>query len=425
MGLKGKHHGFEHDTFGPMVVDQYAGSAHRRALLFLGTALLGCGAWEDAGRNHHRAEPQEAERAAFEPSGRVAARATAVSGKRDETRGGSEASGNARRVDYVVLVTVDGLAPRFLAPLVEGGYLPAFRALQDAGAWTHNARTDYEVSVTLPNHTSVFTGRPVSPSEGVAVEAYHGYTANSQPSPDATLHDTGNPALPYVQGVFDVVHDNGMKTCFLAGKDKFVVFEQSWGERFGAPDLVGEDNGRDKLDEVLIAHGNTPLLIDTLLQMQAARPCNLLYLHVTDPDGMGHSVGWGSDPWLTLLRDIDVWIGRVFRQITSDERLEGRTALILTADHGGEGQAHSDASNPHNYTVPFYVFAPGVPGGSDLYGLLRGRRFDPGSSRPTYASPRQPIRNGDAGPLALELLGLPPLPGATMGHLGLVTTGAW
>ncbi len=41
------------------------------------------------------------------------------------------------------------------------GEAPNFKRFEDEGAWTINARADYSFTNTLPNHTTILTGRPV------------------------------------------------------------------------------------------------------------------------------------------------------------------------------------------------------------------------------------------------------------------------
>ena len=52
--------------------------------------------------------------------------------------------------------------------------------------------------------------------------------------------------------------------------------------------------------------------------------------------------------------------------------------------------------------------------GAELYSLNSQSRLDPGDGRPLYSDPLQPIRNGDAANLELELHGLPAIPGSTI-----------
>jgi len=317
----------------------------------------------------------------------------------------------------VLVVTLDGLGGRLLGPLLEAESLPTFRRLRELGAWTLDARTDYESTVTLPNHVSVVTGRPVTAVPGLPADTHHGYTANGVPAPAETLHEAGNPALGYVASLFDVAHDRGYRTCLFASKPKFVLFQQSYDAAHGAPDEVGKDDGRGKIDHFVVIEDGS------LLQVAAgdlsAGRCDVSLLHVTDLDTpLGHSTGWGSAAWRQGLVEIDGALGALLDQLEASSGLED-WGIVLTADHGGEGHDHSDAANPAVYEIPFLVIGPAIPGGRELYSLLAGRRVDPGDERPSYEAADQPVRNGDAACLALELLGLPAVPGSLMRDLRL------
>ena len=340
----------------------------------------------------------------------------------DQNAGRSGAAGDAgsvEHVEYVLVVTVDGLAPRFLDELLDAGQTPTFRRLQALGSYTHNARSDYTHTVTLPNHTSILTGRPVLSVEGYPPDLPHGYVLNSAPTVDMTLHNSGNPELDYVNGMFDVAHDRGLTTCLFAGKDKFAIFEQSWNDVSGAPDSIPPDDGRGKIDVSLIAHNESQRLVDAFVEQMEVNPCHLTLLHFTDTDPGGHEFGWGSEEWLELLRRIDSWLATILYAISSNPHLRDTFALILTADHGGTDYGHSEPGDPRNYTVPFYIVAPGFGAGTDLYTVFGEQLADPGEARPSYTDPEQPLRNGNAANLALSLLGLPQLEGSLMRDLDL------
>src|SRR6185437_9809767 len=100
---------------------------------------------------------------------------------------------------------------------------------------------------------------------------------------------------------------------------------------------------------------------------------------------------------------VDGYLGAVFRLVDTDSQLKGKTAIILTSDHGGSGFAHGNPTLRENYTVPAFVWGAGVARG-DLYEMNRESRRDPGEERTDYAAEHQPIRNGDTGNLALSLL---------------------
>src|ERR1700730_11551707 len=68
--------------------------------------------------------------------------------------------------EYVIQISVDGGAPAYIQHLIEQGELPNFKRLQSEGASTNNARTDYDFTITLPNHTCMVTGLPVYDKRG-------------------------------------------------------------------------------------------------------------------------------------------------------------------------------------------------------------------------------------------------------------------
>lgn len=314
---------------------------------------------------------------------------------------------SAGPIDHVIHVSVDGLRSdviTFLGP----ANLPNFYRMRTEGAFTDNARNDYDYTVTLPNHTTQLTGRGVLGANG------HGWIGNSDPPAGVTL--ASNKGF-YIAGAFDVAHDYGLRTGEYASKSKFSLFDTSWNAVNGALDVVGEDNGRDKID-IYVNNGNTAALVNTLVANMAPQALHYAFLHLTDPDTSGHANGWfvtDGSAYCNTIKTMDVRLGVLFDLVTTNAQLAGRTAIVLTADHGGYLYNHSDPTLPEDYTIPFYVWGPGVMAGAPLYALNPTNRLDPGTGRPTYAAPVQPIRNGEAANVSLKLLGLPPVPGSTIG----------
>jgi hypothetical protein len=313
-----------------------------------------------------------------------------------------------------LLVSVDGLGAYYLRQQLDQGKLPNFAALKRAGASTLNARADYDYAVTLPNHVTMLTGRPVAADPALPNTTHHGWAGNGDVPPALTLHNAGNPNLSYIASVFDVVHDHGLATCLYSGKTKFSLFVTSYNGKNGAPDRVGEDNGRNKIDRVVIVDLATELLMAALEGDLTSGGCDFAFLHIADTDWMGHNAGWGSEAWLSSLASVDQWLGRL-AAFVDPSKTEDPFFLVITADHGGEQYGHSDPTLPSDFTIPFFIVGPGIPAGSDLYDL--GGRFDPADTRPRYSDPRQPVRNADAANLVTRLLGLPPVPGAFMRDL--------
>ncbi|EON24941.1 MULTISPECIES: alkaline phosphatase family protein [Nocardioides] len=281
-------------------------------------------------------------------------------------------------IDTVVAISIDGLNPNAITKLRKRG-TPALHRLIRTGASTLNARTELELTDTLPNHTGMVTGRRIEAATGG-----HGVTWNDDRRRPSTVQAA---AGHEVESVFDVVHDAGGSTAYFASKTKFSLWERSWDEAIDT-DVIIENNRRLTRRFVADLAGTTR---------------SFRLLHLSAPDAAGHDHGFMSPRYLETVTATDRLVGKVLRAISSSPTLSGHTAVILTSDHGGRGASHRAPNRPANYTVPFMVWGPDVAV-ADLYDI-NPTYTDPGRTQSTYDDAT--IRNGDVANLALDLLELP------------------
>ena len=317
----------------------------------------------------------------------------------------------AGEAQYVIEISVDGGGSSYIQNLINQGLLPNFKRFQTQGTWTNNARNDYDITVTLPNHVTMVTGRGIY---GVASNG-HMWTSNTDPSSDpaAATYSIQNNKGSYVYGVFDVAHDNGLRTALYATKTKFSLFDHSYNNGNGAINSIAPGNGLNKID-AYVYNSSSSALSTNFVNTMKTTPFNYALVHFTDGDSAGHTYGWGSTVYNNALIAVDSYLGRIFDLVTSTPALQGKTDIILTADHGGNGTNHADNTDRLNYTIPFYVWGPDAQAGTDLYNLNQSTRTDPGTARPAYTAPVQPIRNGELANLALDILELGAVPGSTI-----------
>ncbi|MEY3142420.1 MAG: hypothetical protein RLY21_913 [Planctomycetota bacterium] len=312
---------------------------------------------------------------------------------------------------HVLLISVDGLRPECLEPPLLAGFPNFARMLH--GPHTLDARTDPDYTITLPNHLSMLTGRPVLGPAG------HGWIGNSDPPAErqgGTLHAMKG---SYVPSAFDVAHDHGVSTTLAVSKTKFVLLSQSYSDASGAPDAVGRDNGKQKIDRCLSTRDSEELAAMVADQLRREKSASFTFVHFGAPDFNGHAKGWILEPgseYLGAVHAVDRALGTLLDAIESSPNLRGRTAIVLTADHGGgvPEKTHTDKTAPVNFRIPFLVWF-GCHCPADLRVLNEDRAWPAPDAQLDAAARPQPLRNGDAGNLCLGLLGLPPIPGSTYG----------
>jgi hypothetical protein len=316
--------------------------------------------------------------------------------------------------EYVISISVDGLGSTYLQSLLATpSQVPNFNRLKTEGAFTFNARDDYNITETLQNHVTMVTARGVyEGNTNPATTTGHYWSVNGELG-GTTIHQ--NRSNRYVASVFDVAHDNGLKTGMYATKTKFNLLDYSYDATNGAPNVT---YGKDKIDSAVVLDQNSSGMMAAYRPvMQSANPFNYSFVHFADPDKAGHTYNWGSANYNTAVKTVDGYLGQIFSDIAGNALLAGNTAIILTADHGGTGTGHGDPALALDYTIPFMVWGPGVTPGADLYALNSATRLDPLTGRPLYSAMPQPIRNADGANLALDLLGLGSIDGSTVNSL--------
>jgi len=371
-------------------------------------------------------------------------------------------------IKYVIHISVDGLHVEAPRTLVAKGVGPNFQRLYEEGSFTEDARTDYDSTVTTPNHTTMLTGRPVNNWPGKPGHLWGNNDTHTWDRWGLTIHmphiigqfygpgpgeifvysnaqyyaDTGpnKTNYSYVSSVMDVVADSGKRTCMVYGKDRILALQRSCGPVYGrrAPNLGANDPAVNKVDFGLyvgpfgVITNWTPQMVTNLY--------NYSFLHFSLPDDRGHSYSWNltnrwrsdlgafQSSWNTnqnqyipasymgAIQQVDGYLGDIFSLIETNAELKGKTAIVITTDHGGklEDFGHGYIADQGCYRINVFTWGPGIPAGGDLYAMNPSYTKPAITNRTDYNNPQKPIRNGDTANLVLSLLGLGPVPGSSI-----------
>lgn len=301
--------------------------------------------------------------------------------------GSEHRSVHRAEADSVLAISIDGMSVAAVRKLGRA-QLPNLYRFMRAGASTTNARTEREMTVTLPNHTGMVTGRRIDAAAGG-----HGVTWNDDRLTPNTVQEA---AGHDVSSVFSVVDAAGGSAALFAAKTKFSLWPRSW------PDAI---------DRTTIDEDNGALVNELIADLDEDR--DFRFLHLSPPDVAGHAHGWMSKPYLRAVRRSDALVGRVVKAVNADPVRRAHTTILLTSDHGGHGPSHSDPTLLDDYRIVFMARGAAVDRGVDLYAINPTYK-NPGTRRTVYGLRRPPVRNGMIANLALDLLDLPAVEGSEL-----------
>jgi len=241
---------------------------------------------------------------------------------------------HGRVTDHVVVISIDGLRP----DAIEKYDARTIKRLMHECRYSLTAQT-ITTSLTLPSHTSMLTG--------VGADV-HGVTWNSD--------KTKEKGFVKVPTIFGLARASGFTTAAFFSKTKFHHLEIPSTLDFSRSPKGG-------LDPMFSEERVTGYVAQYL---EHASP-NLMFVHLMEPDFIGHQFGWMGHMYGMAVREADLGVKRVLEQ--ADEHFgRGNYTVILTADHGGHNKTHG-TTDSRDMTIPWIVWGAGVQPGDTLSGI--------------------------------------------------------
>ncbi|PVD52922.1 alkaline phosphatase [Terrimonas sp.] len=243
-----------------------------------------------------------------------------------------------QKVKHVVLIGCDGLG----AYALPDADMPELKKLMLNGAWSLQARSVLPSSSAV-NWASMLMG---------AGPTVTGYTEWDSKTPEIPSAVKG----PYniFPGIFGILKQQ------KAGERSAVIY--NWGG-------IGYLFERAAVD--IIVHNNQSggdFFADTAAIIIKTQKPTLTFLHLSEPDGVGHNIGHGTEAYYEELKRVDRRIGRVVNAI-KEAGIENETIIIVTSDHGGKGKGHGGKSLDE-IQIPWIISGVGIKRGHKINDII-------------------------------------------------------
>ncbi|PRB18648.1 alkaline phosphatase family protein [Microbacterium sp. MYb62] len=219
------------------------------------------------------------------------------------------------RADHVVLIALDGLDIDYL----DGAAMPHLKALANHGGISES--TGVMTSITNPSWSSIATG---------AWPASHGNAAYwYDPVGGVAVGQQRDLAVPTIA---QAVRDQGGT---VLSSQWFIVQNHgvAFGDAAGLYTQPGGDCARRADDVIAVLEGRPVVSAGVPVQMQGIP--DLMAVYCDKLDALGHADGQDAPGMPAAIAEVDAQIGRIV-QATKDAGIFGRTAFVVTGDHGME-----------------------------------------------------------------------------------------
>ena len=255
-------------------------------------------------------------------------------------------SADAADVKHVVLVSVDGLAARYLNGPRE--LMPNLKAIAEQGAVAEGMVTSFP-SVTWPSHVSLITG---------SHPGRHGVVGNTSWNRDTGRHVAyvGDPVLTKDEAIrvptlYDVAHHAGLSTASVIWPCSNGATTLDWiipdsnkpqlHARYTTPGFVEEladanidisklgEWGWGKQHSTKRDIAYTQVALHLLREHQV----NLILVHLITPDGVEHAYGPDTPEAWKAVSESDQRLNEIW-QALQQPPFAGQSTMFVVSDHG-------------------------------------------------------------------------------------------
>jgi predicted AlkP superfamily pyrophosphatase or phosphodiesterase len=232
-----------------------------------------------------------------------------------------------KKVKHVILIGCDGMG----AYAIPNASMPHLKSLMNDGAWSLKARSVLPSSSAV-NWASMLMG---------AGPTFHGYTEWGSQVPEIpSIITTEHKLFPSIFSLIRQQKPNA-KTAAI----------YSWGG-------IGYLIEKSAIDYVIPTDDNDDAAVDAAVRTIKEHKPLFTFLHLDEPDGVGHGIGHHTSEYYVELKNVDDRIGRI-KQAVKDAGIEDETIIIVTSDHGGMDKGHGGKSLDE-VQIPWVIVGPSV-----------------------------------------------------------------
>ena len=237
------------------------------------------------------------------------------------------------KVKHVVLIGLDGLAA-YALPKAE---MPQLKNIMSNGSWSLKVRTVLPSSSGV-NWASMIMG---------AGPTLHGYTEWNSAVPEipSAYLNAGN----MFPSIFSILKEQKPQA------KTAVIY--SWE---GINPLVQKSTADIRIN----GNGNDNFCVDTAITVIKTQKPVFTFIHLNEPDGVGHNIGHHTKEYFDQLKTVDIWIGKIAAAV-KDAGIEKETVIIISSDHGGINKGHG-GKTLDEVNIPWIAYGKGIKKNQEL-----------------------------------------------------------